>query len=314
AEITDRDFQLGPDAVLYTHKVQSFITVLERGGRAVVAPLGWDVEEFLDDVVRHGVTDAILVASQAWEFANHLRDHELPVPPSLQAIYLQAAPITVPVCERLHEVLGDGVRVLCIYGMTEILPVASIDSRDKVRLTPAEGDLVGPITEGVEARVDEHGELHLRGANGYRGYLGHPDVDWHATGDLARIDEQNNIILMGRAKDMLLRGGFNLYPGLYEDTITRIDGVGACAIVGVPDPETADERVVLFVEPHDTDLGERELLEHVERALRSGSTAIDVRALPDDIIVVPALARSGRSSKIDRKELRVVESAHVHGS
>ncbi|MCW2950280.1 MAG: hypothetical protein JWN41_1293 [Thermoleophilia bacterium] len=314
AAITDRDFELDSSAVLYTHKVQSFITVLERGGRAVVAPLGWNVKEFVDDVQRHKVTDAILVASQAWEFANYLRATSTPVPSSLRSIYLQAAPITVAVCERLHEVLGEGVRVLCIYGMTEILPVASIDSRDKVRLTPAEGDLVGAVTEGVEARVDEHGELHLRGANGFRGYLGHPDVDWHATGDLARIDDDGNIVLMGRAKDMLLRGGFNLYPGLYEDTICRIPGIGACAIVGVPDAETADERVVLFVEAHETGVPHAEFEQQVQRALRTGSTAIDVRALPDDVIVVDAIARSGRSSKIDRKQLRTMAAAAIHDS
>ncbi len=305
AQFTDRDFLLPSTTVMYTHKLQAFLSVLENGGRCVVAPLGWDVAEFLADVREHGVTHTFMVPSQIWELANHLAATGESVPSSLRQIYLQAAPATVPVLERVHEVLGDDVRVLCIYGMTEVAPISMIDSRDKVRDTE-EGDLVGPPIDGVEVRVDERGELHVRGPNCFPGYLGHDPVDWHATGDLAKLDERGNIVLMGRAKDMLLRGGFNLYPGLYEDTIGRIDGVGACAIVGVPDAVTADEEVVLFVEPHDTTRSHDELAQHVANELRAGGARIDPRALPDRIVVVDRIARGGRSNKIDRIALRAI--------
>jgi acyl-CoA synthetase (AMP-forming)/AMP-acid ligase II len=107
---------------------------------------------------------------------------------------------------------------------------------------------------------------------------------------------------------MLIRGSFNLYPGLYEPTISRIDGVGACAIIGVPDPQSGDERVLLYVEPDPAAAGlaHATLKRRVEKGVRDGDTRIDVEAQPDEVIVVDQLPRSGRSHKIDRKALRVL--------
>jgi acyl-CoA synthetase (AMP-forming)/AMP-acid ligase II len=158
----------------------------------------------------------------------------------------------------------------------------------------------------VEARIDERGELHIRGDNVHIGYVGMERNEWHATGDFARIEDDGSIVLLGRAKDMLIRGKFNLYPGLYEDTIASIPGVAACAIVGVPDPDTADEAVVLYVEPTaDLSAADRaKLAETVEHGLRNGDTRIDVDALPDVVLVVAELPRAGRASKIDRAALR----------
>lgn len=156
----------------------------------------------------------------------------------------------------------------------------------------------------------------MRGPNTFLGYVGMERVDWHRTGDNARIDDEGRIVLMGRAKDMLIRDHFNLYPGLYEPTISRIDGVGACVIIGVPDPQTADERVLLYVEPDPAVRGltNDELLRRVERGIRSSDTRIDVKALPDEVLVVDQLPRSGRSHKIDRAELRVRATAGDEGA
>jgi acyl-CoA synthetase (AMP-forming)/AMP-acid ligase II len=198
--------------------------------------------------------------------------------------------------------------------MTEMVPVAWIDSREKLAW-PGDGDVVGRPVPGVEARIVGE-ELELRGPNTFLGYVGMERVDWHRTGDNVRIDDEGRIVLMGRAKDMLIRDDFNLDPGLYEPTISRIDGVGACVIIGVPDPETADERVLLYVEPDPAagGLTSDELHKRVERGIRSGDTRIDVQALPDEIRVVEQLPRSGRSHKIDRKALRVQAAASDEGA
>ncbi|MFC6934522.1 hypothetical protein ACFQHO_32050 [Actinomadura yumaensis] len=93
---------------------------------------------------------------------------------------------------------------------------------------------------------------------------------------------------------MLIRGKFNLYPGLYEPAIAALDGVAEAAIVGVPDPETGDEQVVLAVVGDAAGLARR--LPGV----------IDHDALPDRIVELPELPRSGRGRKLDRERLRAL--------
>ncbi|URM99684.1 acyl--CoA ligase [Actinomadura madurae] len=100
---------------------------------------------------------------------------------------------------------------------------------------------------------------------------------------------------MGRKKDMLIRGKFNLYPGLYEPSIAALPDVTEAAIVGVPDPRTGDEEVVLAV------VGPGDLPARLRRALPD---VIDHDALPDRIVVLDGLPRSGRTRKLDRDRLR----------
>ena len=184
--------------------------------------------------------------------------------------------------------------------MTEILPVARVSLSEKVRYE-GEGDLVGECVPGVSAHISSDGELVLRGPNLFSGYFGEPPSAEHGTGDLARLHE-GRIVLLGRRKDMIIRGQFNIYPELYETTIDRIDGVRRCAMVGFYDDAVADERVVLAVEPN-AGVDASSLEERLGRELRSGPCSIDAAALPD-VILVMVLPVVGRSSKVDKNSLR----------
>ena len=300
-------FELPAGSVMYNHNIHSFVMAILLGAPTVVEPMEFRCDRFLRDVEEHGVTHTFGLPVDAWRLVQYCEVNGRRLPESLRRMILYSAPVTTGVLERLHAIAHDELEVTCAYAMTEMAPVAWIDSRDKCAWQ-GDGDVVGPICDEVEWRIDDNDELHLKGDNCHRGYAGiHPErIEWHATGDLARVDDDGNLVLMGRAKDMLIRGDFNLYPGLYEDTIGRIPGVGACAIVGRPDPVTADEQVVLFVEndprePRAPDQLERE----VRRAIESGREhAIDRKALPDEIRVLDALPRSGRSSKLDRRAMR----------
>ena len=307
-------FELPADAVVYTYNVHTFVVGALKGLRCVVAPLSITPEKFLRDVEEYRVTHAFLLPVEAWKVALHCERTGRRLPESLRHLFLFSAPITSTVLERVHALGSDDMKITCAYAMTEMVPVAWIDSREKLAWS-GDGDVVGWPVPGVEARIVGE-ELELRGPNTFLGYVGMERVDWHRTGDNARIDDEGRIVLMGRAKDMFIRDDFNLYPGLYEPTISRIDGVGACAIIGVPDPETADERVLLYVEPDPAARGltSDELHKRVERGIRSGDTRIDVKALPDEIRVVEQLPRSGRSHKIDRKALRVQAAASDEGA
>lgn len=299
-------FEMPADAVVYTHSIHTLVVGALSGLRCVVAPLSITPEKFLRDVEKHGVTHALLLPVEAWKIALHCERTGRRLPTTLRHLFLLSAPITSTVLERVHSLGSEDMKISCAYAMTEMVPVAWIDSREKLSWS-GDGDVVGLPVPGVEARIVDE-ELELRGPNTFLGYVGMDRVDWHRTGDNARFDDEGRIVLMGRAKDMLIRDDFNLYPGLYEPTISRIDGIGACAIVGVPDPQTGDERVLLYVEPDPAVRGltGAELRKRVERAIRSGDTRIDVKALPDEIRVVEALPRSGRSHKIDRTALRAL--------
>jgi acyl-CoA synthetase (AMP-forming)/AMP-acid ligase II len=164
-----------------------------------------------------------------------------------------------------------------------------------------DGDYVGWPVDGVEARVDTDGELIVRGPGLFSRYLGEQPVAEHRTGDLARIDE-SGITLLGRSKDMIIRGEYNIYPGLYEGAFERLPGVRRCAMIGITDDAASDERVVVIVEP-DVGVDPRKLESEVREGLRRGLIDIDRFAHPDHILALE-LPEAGRSSKVDKAELR----------
>ena len=305
-------FELPPESVMYNHNIHSFVMAILAQVPTIVEPMEFRVERFIGDCERHGVTHTFGLPVDAYTMVQHCERSGRKLPESLRMMVLYSAPVTTSVLERIHAIAHPELRITCAYAMTEAAPVAWIDSRDKCAWV-GDGDVVGPIAPEVEWRIDERDELHIKGDNVHRGYAGiHPDrIEWHATGDLARVDEHGNLVLMGRAKDMLIRGDFNLYPGLYEETVSRIPGVGACAFIGQPDPVTADERVLLFLEPDPrVDTTDDRLARDVMRALEGGGDfGIDRKALPDEVRVLRALPRSGRSNKIDRKALRELVDA-----
>ncbi|WP_051817858.1 class I adenylate-forming enzyme family protein [Kitasatospora sp. NRRL B-11411] len=221
-----------------------------------------------------------------------------PLPDTLGTVLLGAAPVPPPVLRRLREAL-PAARITVVYGATEMLPIAVTDAGAKLAHA-ADGDLAGPPLPGVTARLGENGELLLTGPHLAIGYLGDGPLDELRTGDRARIDAQGRIVLVGRLKDMLIRGSFNLYPGLYEPAIDALPGIAEAVIVGVPDPQTADESVVLAVRPDGT-LPEAALLRLLHREL---PRTIDHAALPDLIRCVPEIPRRGRTEKPDRDRLR----------
>lgn len=128
----------------------------------------------------------------------------------------------------------------------------------------------------------------------------------HATGDLARLDD-GRIVLLGRIKDMIIRGDHNIYPALYEPLAERIDGVRRAALIGDFDTERADERVILVVEPA-AGVNAEALHARVHREVRAGPHRFDAAAIPDRI-VVRALPESGRSHKVDKQTLRAMLDA-----
>ena len=102
--------------------------------------------------------------------------------------------------------------------------------------------------DGKPLGTNEVGELCVRGAQVIRGYLNRPEdtaeaiqEGWLRTGDIARIDEDGFIFIVDRAKDMVLRGGENVFCGEVESAIFEHDAVAECAVFGVPDDRLGEE-------------------------------------------------------------------------
>lgn len=218
--------------------------------------------------------------------------------PRLATVILGGAPVLRPLLERVAATF-PGAAIRAVYGMTEILPVAIADGAAKLARPAGEGDWVGPLAAGVAARLDD-GELVLGGA-GLASYLGEPPATEVRTGDLARIDA-DGVTLLGRRKDMFIRGTQNVYPGLYEPVIAGLPGVRDAVMTGAPDA-IGDDRIVVLVVPEEPVLrpGVPDPAHPAARAVaRTLPGLVDAGVLPDVVAAVDELPRAGRSRKVDR--------------
>ena len=153
-----------------------------------------------------------------------------------------------------------GVKILEGYGLSETSPVATFNQKDR----PAKPGSIGYPIWGVEVKLidedwktvegaDEIGEIAIRGHNIMRGYYNRPDATaevmrdgWFRSGDLARRDEDGYYYIVDRAKDMIIRGGFNVYPREIEEVLITHEAVSLAAVVGVPH-ESHGEEVKAYV-------------------------------------------------------------------
>ncbi len=154
-----------------------------------------------------------------------------------------------------------GHRILERYGMTETTMSTS---------NPYEGErragTVGPVLPGVEARIvhgesgdilpqGEIGVLEVRGDNVFKGYWRMPEKTaeefredgFFITGDIAQISEDGYVTIVGRAKDLVISGGYNIYPKEVEGEIDALDGVLESAVIGVPHPDFGEAVVAVVV-------------------------------------------------------------------
>jgi acyl-CoA synthetase (AMP-forming)/AMP-acid ligase II len=218
-----------------------------------------------------------------WLWARWLREGRVP-PAGLRVLVLGSAPVAASFLQELLAAAPAHLRVLCLYGLTEAGPVATVDGREKAAWSGS-GDLVGRPLRGVQVSV-VNGEVRVAGASVAPRYLGGPlSCGGVETGDLGRV-EPDGLVLLGRSKDMIVRRGLNIYPGLLEPVLAR--SLGDVALVGVFDAQAQDERVVLA------------------HAGRDGTLWPLGEAAPDHVLRLDALPRRGRQHKVDREALRLL--------
>lgn len=128
---------------------------------------------------------------------------------------------------------------------------------------------------------------------------------WYYTGDLAVMDEQGFIRIVGRKKDLIIRGGQNIYPEEIEQYLARHEGIREAAVVGVPGP-AGDERVWAFVLPEEGGtLSAQEVLQYCREGL-------EAYKIPDQVRFVTEFPRSGLG-KVQKTVLRAMAEAEETG-
>jgi acyl-CoA synthetase (AMP-forming)/AMP-acid ligase II len=295
-----RQLQASEHDVFSSRELHLILPALFAGARVVIPRrTSFDAAAMLSDLERFAVTHTFLVTADAQALADHCAASQRALPASLRMLLIGGAPVPAAFLERLSVHLPSHTTVWCIYGMTEMLPVARVSLSDRLAWH-GDGDFVGQPVGGVRARVAPDGELVVSGPGLFARYLGGEPVVEHRTGDIASIDARG-ITLLGRTRDMIIRGAHNIYPALYEPAFERVPGVRRCAMIGIPDVTGTDERVVVVVEPTEGSDAEQ-VVQTVRDGLRRGTIDIDGFAHPDHVLALE-LPQSGRSSKVDRAAL-----------
>ncbi len=166
---------------------------------------------------------------------------------SLRLAVTGAAVVPVVLIERMRAAAPEGLgidQVVTAFGMTEAVVATMCRPGDPAEVV---ANTCGRAIPGMETMIQappgEAGELLLRGEFVMLGYLDDPaataeaiDADgWLHTGDVGTLDDDGNLSITDRIKDMYISGGFNVYPAEVEQALARLDGVADVAVVGVPD-------------------------------------------------------------------------------
>jgi malonyl-CoA/methylmalonyl-CoA synthetase len=202
-----------------------------------------------------------------------------------------------------------GHRILERYGMTE----TNMNTSNPLRGERKPGT-VGPPLPGVEVRVvddaggalptDEIGNLQVRGANVFAGYWQMPDKTaedftddgFFNTGDKGLIDEDGYVSIVGRAKDLVISGGLNVYPKEVELFIDDIDGVKESAVIGVPHADFGEAVVAVVVRTTDDSIDESDIVQLAKTSLANFK-------VPKRVVFVEGLPRNSMS-KVQKNVLR----------
>ncbi|CAM3014229.1 MULTISPECIES: long-chain-fatty-acid--CoA ligase [Dermacoccus] len=195
------------------------------------------------------------------------------------------------------------------YGLSETSPVASFNHPNAERKpgsigTPIEGvEMIVADSDGKPVAQGEVGEIAIRGHLLMKGYWNRPDATaeairdgWFFSGDLAHQDEDGYFFIVDRAKDMIIRGGYNVYPREVEEALYENEEIAEVAVVGVPDEHYGEEIAAFVVRTPGSSLSEDDVKEFAK-------ARVAAYKYPRTVTFIDALPK-GATGKILKRELR----------
>jgi long-chain acyl-CoA synthetase len=248
-----------------------------RVGACLTLVPKFDPGQALETMQRDGVTHFYGVPTMFGALLHHPEREGFDTS-SLRICITGGASMPVEVLHGFEEAFG--AKVLEGYGLSETSPLACTNHPDKERKA---GSIGTPI-EGVEMRVvdeddnpvaqGEVGEIVIRGHNIMKGYWQRPDATeeamrggWFHSGDMARTDEDGYFYIVDRKKDLIIRGGYNVYPREVEEVLYEHPKIREAAVVGVPHEEWGEEIGAAIVLHEGEELAPEEVSAHVKERI-----------------------------------------------
>ena len=224
-------------------------------GGCVVLMRKWEAGRALELIEREQITNMSGVPIMSRELLAH-PDFATRDTSSLRSLTGGGAPVPPDMVGKIDKALKNGAPTTG-YGLTETCGIITVNMASNYFAKPSS---CGPIVPTLDAKLidaegndlpsgdDVVGELCVKGAVVVKGYLNKPEATadairdgWFATGDIARIDHEGFVFIVDRAKDMVLRGGENVYCSEVEAAIYRHDAVAEAAVFGIPDDRLGED-------------------------------------------------------------------------
>jgi acyl-CoA synthetase (AMP-forming)/AMP-acid ligase II len=285
-------------------------------GSTLVFMRKWEPELAMELIQREGVHATGGVPTIAWQLIEHPERHKYDLS-SLESISYGGAPSAPELVKRIFEEFGalpgNG------WGMTETTATVSQHSAEDYLNRPtsagppvAAADLKIMDPEGErELPTGEVGELWASGPMIVKGYWNKPEATaqtfvngWVRTGDLARIDEDGFLYIVDRAKDMIIRGGENIYSSEVEDVLYAHPAVTDAALVGVPHRQLGEVPAAVVHLAPGTSATEAELQDWIRERLAGFKVPVHIRFVKDTL---PRNA-NGKILKTDLRQLFAAEA------
>ncbi len=268
-------------------------------GSSAILQEGFHVEEVLNAIESKQVSMFFGVPTMYHRLIEHSQIQKMK---KMRLCVSGSAPLPASLHRRFDEDVG--VQVLERYGMTETVMLVS---------NPYEGErksgTVGFPLPGVRLKLDrDSGEILVDGPNVFEGYWNLLDENdeffvtdsegrWFRTGDLGEFDEDGYLTIVGRKKELIISGGYNVYPREVDDALITHPGIEEVAVAGVPSKEWGEE-VVAWIVP-----SPNQEVPTIEEIRNFGRQHLAAYKLPKRLVVTDALPRNALG-KVLRQELR----------
>ncbi|OBJ96530.1 hypothetical protein A5638_16710 [Mycolicibacterium fortuitum] len=298
-----------------THAAGLFAAVMACQGAGTVILRKFDAHDVLDAIEDHGITHMFLPPTALYDLVD-LQQQQPRVLDSMRLLWLAAAPISPDRLRHAVNVLGGIIGQS--FGQAEAPGFITWMPAEEIEAAAANNDLnrlasCGLPTWGTQVEVmsgegkllgrNAIGEIVVRGHLVTPGYFGRPEEteaahqhNWLHTGDIGRIDSHGYIYIVDRKRDMIISGGFNIYPSEIETVLLKMPSVKQCAVFGAPDERWGEKVVAEIVLHSDSQVKTLDVIDTAKRELGS------VKA-PKDVVFVEQLPHTA-NGKIDKRAIR----------
>jgi long-chain acyl-CoA synthetase len=228
---------------------------------------------------------------------------------SLRLCVCGGAPCPPEIIQTYQEKIG--ITLLEGNGPTETSPVSYVNPPHLCKPgsvgPPLDGVKVKIINEsGQELPAGEVGEICIRGPNVMKGYLNQPEATaevlkegWLHTGDLGKVDQDGYVYIVDRKKDMIIVGGFNVYPREVEEFLQKHPMVAEAAVIGIPDEKRGEAPKAFVVLKPGQKIAPRELISYCRKNMANFK-------YPKQVVIVDSLVKNS-TGKVDKNFLRQIK-------